>query len=322
MNMRFRALGALGLMGLLAGCGAGSSANGDANANKVIHLQGNGDTAATVNGTRIPEALLDAVAKARGLDPDQPEQRSKALNELTQYVLLAQQADKLKVDQQPDLAAMAEAARLQGMAGAVLQAYSLAHPVTDKMVADDYARQASEAGSVTYRFTQLLFDSKAQADKAAGELSSGKSFQSVYDEWNSKVRDAQQYSGVFPRQLPDQLATALTSLKPGQTTPKPIQSKLGWHLLHLDGTDKFNAPPLASVEDQVRRGMVEKQAKAWVESLKSEAKISVSSTAKPQKLNSANAEAPGGKPATRSPIVVKDQNDQGNTPPAAASSSQ
>lgn len=322
MNMRFRTLGALGLTGLLAACGSGSSGKGDSDANKVIHLQGNGDTAATVNGTPIPESLLDAVAKARGLDPDEPEQRSKALNELTQYVLLAQQADKLKIKQQPDLAAMAEAARLQGMAGAVLQAYSLSHPVTDKMVADDYARQAREAGNVTYRFTQLLFDSKAQADKAAAELSSGKSFQDVYDEWNSKVRDAQQYSGVFPRQLPDQLASALTSLKPGQTTPEPIQSKLGWHLLHLDGTDKFDAPPLSKVEDQVRRGMVEKQAKAWVESLKSQAKISVSSTARPQELNTANAEAPSGKTATRSPVVVKDQGEKDSTAPADASSGQ
>ena len=315
MNIRFRALAAMAMMALLASCGSGTSTGDGGDGGKVIHLEGNGDVAATVNGAQIPEVLLDAVANGRGLDPNDPDQRKQALNELTQYVLLAQQADRLKVGEQPDLAAMAEAARLQGLAAAVLQAYNRAHPVTEKMVADDYARQTKEAGNTTYRFTQLLFDSKSNADKAAAELAAGKSFKDVYDEWSSKVRDAQQYSGVFPRQLPAPLATALTSLKQDGTTPSPVQSQLGWHLLHLDGTDAFKAPPLSKVEDQVRRGMQEKQAKAWVNSLKDDASISVS--AKSQKLNAANLEPPPEKTATRSPVVVKGK---GAGEPAASAS--
>ncbi|MGA7297633.1 MAG: peptidyl-prolyl cis-trans isomerase [Rhodanobacteraceae bacterium] len=317
MNIRFRALAVMAMMALLASCGSGPSTGDGDDGGTVIHLEGNGDVAATVNGAPIPEALLDAVANGRGLDPADPDQRKQALSELTQYVLLAQQADRLKVDEQPDLAAMAEAARLQGLAAAVLQAYNRAHPVTDKMVAADYARQAREAGNTTYRFTQLLFDSKPNADKAAAELASGKSFKDVYDEWSSKVRDAQQYSGVFPRQLPAPLATALTSLKQGGTTASPVQSKLGWHLLHLDGTDSFKAPPLTKVEDQVRRGMQEKQAKAWVNSLKDDATISVSAKGQAQKLNAANAQPPAAKTATRSQVVVKDQ---ASTAPAASAS--
>lgn len=317
MNIRFRAMAVMAVMALLAGCGAGSS-SADGNADKLINLEGSSDAIVTVNDTRVPEALLDAVAKKRGLDVADPAQRSQALDELTQYVLLAQQAKRLKVSEQPDLAAMAETERLKGVASAVLLAYDRAHPVSDEMVAEDYARQTKEAGNTTYRFTQLLFDSEAQADKAAAELVSGKSFQDVYGEWSSKVRDAQQYDGVFPRQLPIPLAKALTSLKEGETTPNPVQSTLGWHLLHLDGTDPFTAPTLAQVEEQVRRGMQEKQAKAWVKTLKDNAKISVSSTAQPQSLDAANAEAPGGKTATRSSIVV---NDQGDAVPATSSSS-
>ena len=150
----------------------------------------------------------------------------------------------------------------------------------------------------------MLFDSKANADKAAAELASGKSFKDVYDEWSSKVRDAQQYSDVFPRQLPPPLATALTSLEQGGTTPNPVQSKLGWHLLHLDGTDKFKAPPLTKVKDQVRRGMQEKQAKAWVNR---------SRTTPPSASAPSSAEAecgqqpPPAAAAARSPVVVKDK---------------
>lgn len=307
MNMRIRALILAGLAATLAACGAGSGDQVDATKGSVIHLASDGVAVATVNGTAIPESLLDAFARSHGLDVKQPEQRKEAIDNLVQYVLVAQQADKLKMRQQPDLAAMAEAARLQGVANAVLAAYDRAHPVTDQMVADDYARQAAEAGNVTYRFTQLLFNNKADADQAAAELAGGKAFQDVYDEWHDKVVDAQQYSGVFPRQLPDPLGQALTSLKPDDTTPRPIQTKLGWHLLHLDGTDDFKAPPLEQVEDKVRRGMQEKQAKAWVESLKSDARITVTPQAQTVPLNPADASPEPGGTAKRAPLVLKDR---------------
>ena len=318
MNIRIRILAVASVTALLAACGAGSSADGTAAADRVIHLQGNGDTAATVNGTPIPESLLEAFAATQGLDISKPDQRKEALDNLVQYVVVAQQADKLKMRQQPDLAAMAEAARLQGVANAVLAAYARNHPVTEKMVAEDYARQAAEAGNLTYRFTQLLFSNKADADKASAELAAGKAFKDVYDEWHDNVVDAQQYSGVFPRQLPDPLAAALTSLQPGQTTPKPIQSKLGWHLLHLDGTDDFKAPPLARVEDKVRRGMQEKQAKAWVESLKNDAKITITSQAATVPLKPEDAKLEPRGTAKRSPVVVKDTS--GTNVPAASES--
>lgn len=305
-----RLLAVASLTALLAACGAGSSADGAAGSDsgKIIHLQGNGDVAATVNGTRIPATLLDAFAAKHGLDIKQPEQRKEALDNLVQYVLVAQQADKLKMRQQPDLAAIAESERLQGVANAVLAAYDRSHPVTEQMVADDYARQTREAGNKTYRFTQLLFDNKADADKAAAELAAGKPFKDVYGQWHDKAADAQQYSGVFPRQLPDPLAHALTALKPDQTTPQPVQSKVGWHLLHLDGIDDFQAPPLAQVEAKVRRGMQEKQAKAWVQSLKDDARITVSPQSATAPLTDANSAPPGSdKKAALSHTVVKDK---------------
>ena len=69
MNIRFRALAVMAMMALLASCGSGTIRWRRGRWRNVIHLEGNGDVAATVNGAQVPEALLDAVANGRGLDP-------------------------------------------------------------------------------------------------------------------------------------------------------------------------------------------------------------------------------------------------------------
>ena len=305
MNTFLRTATLLVATAVLAACGAGSSDQG--RDTSVVQLSGNGSVAATINGVKVPEPLLDAVAKVRGLDISVPEQREKAMDDLSQYVLLAEQAPKLKVRQQADLAASMEVARLQGVANAVLLAYNRNHPVTDDMVAEDYARQIKEAGDKTYRFTQLLFEDEAEADKVAAELAAGKSFTVVYDEWSSNARDAQSFSEVFPRQLPPQMAAVLTTLKPGESTKTPILTNLGWHLLHLDGVDPFQPPPLDQVRDKVRSGMEQKQVQAWLGSLKSEAKIIIEKPDAVTSLGPANATTVEGSGKALSSEVAKDE---------------
>lgn len=278
MSILLRAAALIILGASLGACGTGSSSA--AQGNGVIHLSANSaNTVETINGTAVPKTLLEAVANGRGLDLKVPEQRQKAMDELSQYVLLAQQAKTLNLQQQPDLAAMVEAARLQGVANAALMAYSRSHPVSDAMVANDYAEQIKQVGDKTYRFTQLMFTDKATADEAAAELVAGKPFSDVYNAFRTKASDAQSYPEVFPKQLPPPLAAALTALKPGQATKVPVKTKLGWHLLALDGINPFNAPPLDKVKDQVRSNLQKKQVALYVESLKTSAKISVSQPA-------------------------------------------
>ncbi|HSJ40720.1 MAG TPA: hypothetical protein VK955_06665, partial [Xanthobacteraceae bacterium] len=72
---------------VLAGCSSGNGPD-------TRPLQGSldGPLAETVNGTPVPQALLEAVARARDLDLAKPEQRAQALTLLTDYVLLSQAA--------------------------------------------------------------------------------------------------------------------------------------------------------------------------------------------------------------------------------------
>lgn len=260
---------------LLSACGGNPSSTSGADAAGLLKLPEGSPVVEVINDVPVPLPLLQAIAQGRGLDLNDATQKQRALDELQQYILLAQQAPTLGLDKQPDLLAMIEASRLQGTANAVLLAYARANPVSDADIEQEYRQQISRLGDKTYRITQLLFADQASADQAAGELRAGKAFDKVLEDWRGKARDAQSYPGMFAGQMPPELATVVSALKPGQATQEPVKSSLGWHVVRLDEASEFAPPALDKVHGQIRELLQQRQADAYLDSLKAAAKVTL-----------------------------------------------
>ncbi|HET8897914.1 MAG TPA: peptidylprolyl isomerase [Rhodanobacteraceae bacterium] len=241
----------------------------------VIQLPAGGTPLETINGVAVPQSLLTAIAKGRNMSLSNPQQRQQALDELQQYVLLAQQAPLLKVRQQADLAATVEISRLQGMANAVLLAYARANPITDAQLQKEYQEQVTGLGDKTYQITQLMFADQETANKAAAELKAGTAFDKVFEQFRGQARDARSFPTVFLKQLPPELAAVVAALSPGHATTTPVKTAYGWHLIFLNKIDAFTPPPLAQVSDKLRQDLEQKQAQAYIEALKANARISL-----------------------------------------------
>ncbi|HJU38255.1 MAG TPA: peptidyl-prolyl cis-trans isomerase, partial [Tahibacter sp.] len=233
-----------------------------------------GEPAIRVNDQPIAEALLKTIAQGRNLDLAKPDQRQRAIKELSDYVILARAAEKAGVAVDPDALATIEAARLQGIANATLAHYAKTHPVTDEMLKAEYDQQLQKAGSHSYDFTQILFEKETDAMAAAAELLAGKTFQAVYDEWAPKTRQSKAYKAVRLTQLPaPELGEALKALKPGEATKVPVKTNYGWHLIALDGVNDVTPPAFDQVKADLRRMMVKRQGDAWMEKMRSESLI-------------------------------------------------
>lgn len=252
----------------LAGCsGAGAP---DA---RPLQYELGGPVAETVNGTPVPQALLEAVARARELDLSKPDQRSQALNLLTDYVLLAQAAQQNKFFSDPGFRADVEAARLQGLGNATLQRLQQQAPITDAVVRAEYDAQVGRAGKHEYDFSQLLFDNEADALRAAGELVAGKAFPAVYDAWRDKAKQARTFTHARQDQLPEPLAKALATMQDGDTTKVPVQTTFGWHIVHLERAAALVPPPFEQVKDSVRQGLLLTVGRERLQKLKEQARI-------------------------------------------------
>lgn len=227
----------------------------------------------TVNGTPVPQALLESVARMRNLDLTRREQRDQALSLLTDYVLLAQAAQQNGFFANPQFRADIEAARLQGVGSATLQQLQQQVPMTDAVVKAEFDAQIARIGKVEYDFSQLLFDNPDDALKAAADVIGGKHFEDVYNAWRGKAKQAKTFTRVRSDQVPEELAKALAELKNGETTKVPVKTRFGWHVVHLDIANPFKPPPFDQVKDSVRQTLLRRVAQERLHQLKEQAKI-------------------------------------------------
>ena len=261
-----------------------------------------GPVAETVNGIAVPQALLDAVARARGLDLGKPDERSQALNLLTDYVLLAQAAQQDNFFAEQAFRADVEAARLQGLGNTTLERLQQQASITDAVVRAEYDAQVARAGKREYDFTQLLFANEADALQAAGEVASGRPFSAVYDAWRGKARQAQAFTHVRQDQVPEELAKILAPMQDGDATRVPVRTTFGWHVVHLDTTHALAPPPYDQVKDSVRHGLLMSIGRERLQKLKQQARIEYPPGAAPPQAATADpSRKPGGANAAKPP---------------------
>ncbi|MGH8041725.1 MAG: peptidylprolyl isomerase [Rudaea sp.] len=264
----YKPLVALACAAMLTAC-----SNTNAPDKRALQLPPGGAIAETVNGTPVPQDLLDAVAQTHNLDTAKPMQRDQALKLTTDLVLLAQAAQRENFAADAKFRAHVEAARLQGLADAAFVQFQQRTPINDTMLKAEYDNQVAHAGKVAYDFSQLLFTNEDDALKAEDDIVSGKPFKDVFDAWRGKAKQARVFSRVLADQVPEPLAKALAQLRNGESTKVPVKTQFGWHVVHLDIANPYTPPPFEQVKEGIRRSMQLKIGKERLDKLKEQAKI-------------------------------------------------
>jgi peptidyl-prolyl cis-trans isomerase C len=233
-----------------------------------------GEPGIRVNDQSVPLALLDEIARGRGLDLSVPEQRQAAIKELSDYVLLATFAHKQGFAKDPAYAAAVETMRLQGVANATLEMYARMHPITDSALKGEYAAMVAKAGSESYDFAQLLFANEAEAMAVSEALLSGKDWPAVFAEWQGKAQQAREFTDVRLVQLPaPELAQALKALKPGESGKVPVKTQYGWHVVHLNAVKPVTPPALDAIRGELSKQMSRRQGEDWMQKMRGDAVI-------------------------------------------------
>jgi peptidyl-prolyl cis-trans isomerase C len=102
-------------------------------------------TVATVNGVAIPQSIANAFVaeqKAQGA-PDSPELKKAVREELIRRELLVQEAKKLGLDKNPDVAAQADLARQAIFIRAFVQDFVKKHPLRNMRIHGESSPQFS-----------------------------------------------------------------------------------------------------------------------------------------------------------------------------------
>jgi peptidyl-prolyl cis-trans isomerase C len=295
--LRF-ALALLLPVAMTACSGNGPGGNAAANTNATIHLDNPGPAAETVNGEEVPERLLVAYARVRNLDLSRRELRQRALKDLANIVIIAQAARDTKLHDDPEFAATAEMMRLQSLATATNAQLQRTGTIDDAAVRAEYDKMTQTNSGTDYAFTQLVFKDEATAKKVAAEIAKGKPFDKALEEHKTDALQARRFQNVRARQMPESLAKAMEAMKPGEVSKAPVQTPLGFHIVHLESATAHPQEPFEVSKERIRGTLQKRAAEDKLVKLRTDAKIVVapapdgSATPAPAKPAAGDAKKP------------------------------
>ena len=232
---------------------------------------------AVVNNKPISKAREDAWVKelTKQGQPDSPELRKQVKDRLIQNEILLQEALRRGIAEKADVKFMLDVQRQNTLIQALLREEVEKAPVTDAQIKAAYEAQKAKVGGKEYRARHILVEKEDEAKAIIEQLKKGAKFEELAK--GSKDTGSAKNGGDLDWAAPDSyvkpFSDALTKLPKGQMTDTPVQTQFGWHVIRLDDTRDTQFPPLEQVTPQIREGLQQQRAQAFVEGLRKSAKI-------------------------------------------------
>jgi len=260
---------------LLTACGKGQQAAAPAVADPAA-----APSVAVVNGVAIPRADYDAFLKnllqGKPVPPDlTAEQKNQVLDELITMQLVSTQALKDGVDKDPEVAANLDVLRMRILSDGESQKFLKGKEPTDAELHTEYDGDIVAMDKTEYHARHILVATKEKADQLIKKLKGGAKFEEVA---KAESTDNSKTSGgdlgwFTATRMVKPFADAVKGLKKGETTPEPVQTQYGWHIIKLEETREVTPPPFDQVKAQVTKNLIQKKLVAYVEDMKKSAKI-------------------------------------------------
>jgi peptidyl-prolyl cis-trans isomerase C len=232
---------------------------------------------ATVDGKPISSELFDAFSKARARKPTSElteEQRKELLEQMINLQITADAATKAGLDKQPETAARVEISRLNVLADAALENHLKGKEPTEQELRAEYETQVAALPKLEYRARHILVATEAFATAIIDKLRKGGDFAEIARKESMDSKENGGELGWFsPARMVPEFSAAVTSLKKGEITQKPVQTQYGWHVIQLEDTREVAAPDYEEVKSRLGQIVQNKKLQAYLDELKKTVKI-------------------------------------------------
>ena len=234
-------------------------------------------SAAMVNGVSIPQARLDLRVKAAVAQgqADNPELRKAIREDLINIEVMVQEAAKLGLDKNAEVAQQVELSKQQVLVIAYMQDYAKNHPVSEDLLKQEYDRQKAQLGDKEYNARHILVETEAEANDIIAQLGKKAKFETLAAK--SKDTGSAQRGGELGWSVPSnfvpEFTNALLNLKKGEYTRDPVQSKFGWHVIKLEDMRDLKISPFEEVKPQLQQRLQQQAIRKAIEELRAKSKI-------------------------------------------------
>jgi peptidyl-prolyl cis-trans isomerase C len=153
---------------------------------------------------------------------------------------------------------------------------------------------------VEYRARHIVVSGEDVAQKLIDRLKSGGDFASLAKQMSTQketARNGGELGWFPPNALGPEFGNALAMLKKGELSPRPVQTRLGWHVVQLQETRDRQPPAFDAVRDQVARFVLTKKLTKSSDEMLKVAKVDPPLTVAPAATPAAAGTAPAAPPA-------------------------
>ncbi len=254
---------------LLAACGKGQQTAAPAPAADKAASP----PVAIVNGTPISREAFDDYLK--GLLRGKPaadvtaDDKNQVLDQMINMQLIAAQADKDGLQNDPDVATRIALLRTQILADAAAQKYVKSNEPTD---AELHTAYDAATDKTEYHALHILVASKEKAEQLIKKLKGGAKFEDVAkaESTDNSKANGGDLGWFTTARMVKPFGDAVKALKKGEITPEPVQTQYGWHIIKLEDT---RDAPFDQFKTQLTNGIMQKKFQTYIDGLKATAKI-------------------------------------------------
>lgn len=274
MALRFSRLLFPVLITTVAACGDGpatteSSTDSDA--------MGAGEVA-FVNGRRIPDSIfrLYTLNSLQANVEDLTDEGHEAIVDRLIYLsLLSQEAERVGLDREPEIAAELELARMDALARHMTTRFAADNPPSESELRDLYRENLGRFLNTRFRTRHILVETEAEAGRLLQELDDGADFATLAREHSTGPTgpDGGDLGWITSDSVVEPFARAIESAEPGQPVNAPVQTQYGWHVILVEERDDSAAPGLDAVRQDLTVDAKEQKLERFVQSLREAAVI-------------------------------------------------
>jgi peptidyl-prolyl cis-trans isomerase C len=252
--------------------------------------------AALAQGTRPPAAAGDpVVAKVDGAPihlsdlQDAAQSLPENLRGMPQQTLLpllldqvidgralVAEARKSGLDKDPAVQLQVAAAEDRALQNAMLTK-EVTPTITDDALHARYDQEyAGKPGEEEVHARHILVDNEADAKKIIAELKGGADFAALAKQYSKDPSGAKDGGdlGFFKKdEMVPEFANAAFALQPGQTSPEPVHTQFGWHVIQVIGRRNAAPPTFDQARDELRQKMIQEGVQKAVAKARASASI-------------------------------------------------
>jgi peptidyl-prolyl cis-trans isomerase C len=243
-----------------------------------IALPAAAQNVAIVNGKPVPKERVDMLQAqlAKAGRQVSPEMQGQLKDEVITREIFMQEAQKRGLDASDDYKAQIELARQTILIRELFADYQKKNPVTDAEIKAEYDKFAAANGGKEFKARHILVEKEDEAKKIIADLKKGSKFEDLAKKMSKDPGSGQNGGDLDwanPSSYVPEFAEAMIKLKKGETTPAPVKSQFGWHVIRVDDIRDAQLPKFDEVKPQIAQQLQQQKLAQFQESLRKAAKV-------------------------------------------------